>query len=752
MAEELLIYSHFSDLTSELYDISRVVEKLGPILTHKETENRRKAIQFLTNVLTHVPSDFLPDNQLSFIVTFYTDRLKDHHSLIPHLLAGINALANMKHVPEDQMVRLLFTILNGTVITCQSQQREERSRIFDLIIQCSREYYDILDTKRPDFVQGVINAIEGERDPRNLLKLFTFMPEFISKYPLEHWAEEMFEVFACYYPIDFYPSPNDPNAITRDLLSEKLNDCLLACKEFIEPAIAIVLEKLETQLKVAKIDSLVLIKNLALKYGSQEIEEKFDSIWMGLKVELLPGQNDDIVRAALEALGVIVQEAKSDSVRNNILTIAFNSIAISMCDISLRLFYPAIRIAHTLGRASPEAAVYIGDKVAPILLRQFSATEEDNLDKKKTILGLLKDLVAIANKKKCLKALNGETVSEIESIFLDCLSQNDDRNILGYSGLIEIAPVTKEATRKTIYKSLLENLRTGIASDIPINECVSQFVVDFEGELIEEFIYPIITSSSFVTVDNSDKIFQTLCNLLAECKSDSSSIYKYLLGYIFEFPDTTLNLNDEMEGDNHSRLIVNLLKAINELLDNKKNQKVALTLYKDHQLIERLMESRSKFRGEFILKPLASLIIHVMSAQGVDEQNKEVDKYMSLLKVSENKDLYFIYGLISRCPNEVRLDGIVGQLISDLVEMSLADGNPLKTEVCDHLLCFLFNRSHGDVDFEKIIEGSLDIIHKSITENGQGIRTLAWVAKGLLARGHPKADELIVKVSGIFFE
>lgn len=55
----------------------------------------------------------------------------------------------------------------------------------------------------PDFVYGVIAAIDGERDPRNLIFLFEWLPEFINTVKLGHLVEEMFEIISSYFPVDF---------------------------------------------------------------------------------------------------------------------------------------------------------------------------------------------------------------------------------------------------------------------------------------------------------------------------------------------------------------------------------------------------------------------------------------------------------------------------------------------------------------------------------------------------------------------
>lgn len=731
-------------MASNRYELTQLVEKLGPILTNPEAEQRKKGVHFLSQLLSQLPADFLQANQLKFILAFYNDRLKDHHSLVPHVLAGVGTLSHMPNAAEEDVLRVLITILSGSVITCQSQQREERSKIFDLIILASAKYHATLIKQKNDYIQGVINAIEGERDPRNLLKLFNFMPTFVEHYPLDHWADEMFEVFACYYPIDFYPSPNDPNAITRDGLADKLERCLLACQDFVEPAIVLALEKLETQLKVAKLDSLAMIRNCASKFGCQVIEEKFDNVWMGLKQELLPGQNDDIVRAALETTATIVQSAKEEPVRNNLLTVIFNSIAISLCDVSLRLFYPALRVASAVGNSGPEAAVYIGDKVAPILLRQLRDTAEENGEKRTTLLGLLKDIACIANGMKCLHGLDREVLSEVEAVFVGCLAQQDVAHVnLGYSGLVEICPQTTTDTRRVVYSSMLAALRNGTSAKFPITSCVTRFVQHFPAEVLTELVVPIMTDESLLTESNCREIFQAFCTLLGPCKMDNVDIYKYLLGHILIFPDTTLNLDDEMEGDKHSRILVVLLSSLNELLADKGNVHVARHLYETHNLVDKLMDVRDEFRGDIVLNQLSSLLMHVSSAQAENHQSRDLDKYLPQLEVAHRNDLFFINGLLSRCSNELSLEGKYEGIVRSLVQFSVVGGNATRVRLCDHLLCYLFNRSYAQVEiFDRVLREAIATIQQS----GQGIRTLAWITKGLLTRGHPTADELVLRI------
>lgn len=125
--------------------------------------------------------------------------------------------------------------------------------------QFKLSFFSVMKNLGSDFVYGVISAMDGERDPRNLLFLFSFLSNFLKTVPLGHLVEEMFDVISCYFPIDFYPSKDDPAAVTREDLANALCPCLCAIPEFGESCMVLLMEKLDSNLRLAKIDSLKLL-------------------------------------------------------------------------------------------------------------------------------------------------------------------------------------------------------------------------------------------------------------------------------------------------------------------------------------------------------------------------------------------------------------------------------------------------------------------------------------------------------------
>lgn len=123
--------SFFSDIESKETDISSLVENLGFALISTDVELRAKATNLLSTVLANLPKELLNDVQLNFISTFYCDRIKDHHSVMPGVFTGMVALASMKNVPQGSTTLLLQSMFQH--ISCQSQVREDRVKIFTFL-------------------------------------------------------------------------------------------------------------------------------------------------------------------------------------------------------------------------------------------------------------------------------------------------------------------------------------------------------------------------------------------------------------------------------------------------------------------------------------------------------------------------------------------------------------------------------------------------------------------------------------------
>lgn len=86
------------------------MEELGPFVTEKDVKIREKGICALSIILFYLPKDFLNEAELGFITSFYCDRLKDHHNIIPVVLKGILSIVSFV------FIKIIFNYINNNYI------------------------------------------------------------------------------------------------------------------------------------------------------------------------------------------------------------------------------------------------------------------------------------------------------------------------------------------------------------------------------------------------------------------------------------------------------------------------------------------------------------------------------------------------------------------------------------------------------------------------------------------------------------
>lgn len=128
------------DLTAKAYDISALAEALGFALSSPDMEERVAGTNLLSAVLIALPQDLLQERQLEFLSTFYMDRLRDHHNVMPAIIDGIDALVHMKALPRAQIPQILQSFFEHT--TCQSQTRSDRTKLFHIFQYLTENFQD----------------------------------------------------------------------------------------------------------------------------------------------------------------------------------------------------------------------------------------------------------------------------------------------------------------------------------------------------------------------------------------------------------------------------------------------------------------------------------------------------------------------------------------------------------------------------------------------------------------------------------
>ncbi|KAG7164663.1 MMS19 nucleotide excision repair protein-like [Homarus americanus] len=392
--------SIIQDIIPELYtgdlSVCHVVDALGPSLTHANPSERGAGTRFLADLLHSLPCDKLSSQELLFLTAFFLDRLKDHHSVIPNVIYANIALVKQKHINRKDVTSLVQGLFRE--VPCQSQIMSDRRNIYTLLKYCLVYKLEDIREMGQDFVLGFVTAMDGEKDPRNLVLLFTLVPIIVKNFPLGPFTEDLFEVVAAYFPIDFVPPADDPYGISSEDLVLGLRGALAATPQFAPYCIPLLQEKLDSDLTSAKLDSLHTMVACCEVYSAEDISPHVLSLWASIRREIVEGASSEMEAAALSTLSAIVMTLQrgilSQAAHDATNTLTKSALMECMGHLTApeqRLMFPSAHILLALVVAAQVPAQTICETVVPVLTEQFG-TRTEAIAKKNTIIILGKFL------------------------------------------------------------------------------------------------------------------------------------------------------------------------------------------------------------------------------------------------------------------------------------------------------------------------------------------------------------------------
>ena len=264
-----------------------VLQNLGPYLTDKNLGKRKIGLNFLSQFLSQLPPDFCDFQECEVFAKFYEDRVNDHHSLIPAIICGIEAIIkfdNLRRQNQNALIRQFFTQIH-----VQSQILHDRRRVFSIfqLLLTTDWKLQCLKDLGSEFVLIFIQAVDAEKDPQNMKMIFSLWPIILNEFKLEPFEEDIFEAMSCYFPIDFSPPKGTEIIVSKDDLVLGLRKSLSTSGIFAPLALPLFMEKLDSEISDAKIDAnLTLIQCLKV-YVPEQLQLHLESLWDLLKKEIL---------------------------------------------------------------------------------------------------------------------------------------------------------------------------------------------------------------------------------------------------------------------------------------------------------------------------------------------------------------------------------------------------------------------------------------------------------------------------------
>lgn len=320
--------------------IETLIQELELYLTDDSNDSARaRATLLIAEVLTRLPDLPLTENRIKVLTNFFCERLDD----TPSIPASFQALiALQKHhntkISDSESIDLIIQISDSLHVPQLNQSM--RKRYFELVqfvTQQERMQKALSNSDRAQlFITSFLNAMTGEKDPRNLKHCFqiaqTMMQKLEIVFQKEDVAEHYFKVTSCYFPITFTPPPNDPYGFTTEELVRSLRNVLTASDVLIHQMIPFLLEKLSASMsEEAKIDALDTLGHCVETFAINNLLLHIRSIGQILYHDILNGEKTRVIETASNVLArvcSVIGRAKTQGTRGSIF--AWNAVVVTI--------------------------------------------------------------------------------------------------------------------------------------------------------------------------------------------------------------------------------------------------------------------------------------------------------------------------------------------------------------------------------------------------------------------------------------
>ncbi|CAH0485091.1 unnamed protein product [Peronospora farinosa] len=322
-----------------------LIQALGVHLTSNDDKVRSRATLLLSEVLTRLPELQLMSSAVQLLLTFFADRLADFPSasaclrallaLETHHAAQISSprvtvmlilnLGNTLHIPQlgQAMRKMCFDLMQlalaqSTVVELLLDSVPANGDVQDASVNDTEESKDL----GREFAQTFLSAMEGEKDPRNLLLCMQVARMLLCKLEpvFSHsdvLLQQYFDTVSCYFPIIFTPPPNDPYGITSEELILSLRHAFAASDLLAPLVLPFLLKKLASTVVEAKLDALQTLVFCGERYSVNALLLQMHAMATALYDEVLDGEKQEVIIEARQAIsrfsGVVARAKAQDT-------------------------------------------------------------------------------------------------------------------------------------------------------------------------------------------------------------------------------------------------------------------------------------------------------------------------------------------------------------------------------------------------------------------------------------------------------
>jgi DNA repair/transcription protein MET18/MMS19 len=499
------------DIANEKTDLLTIVEALREYLTSSAVEQRCQGTRLLSETLISLSSRQLPQDDVHYLVAFYCDRLKDKVAVLPYVLRGLHAMVVNQRVSSDDVIVISRAIYSH--VYNQSLPQGERRLVYTILDYFLSDYTQAVKEMGSEFVLGYIQTMDGEKDPRNLVIALNSVTRIVLSLPFEVLAEDLFEVVACYFPIDFTPPPDDPHVVSKEQLVLALRNCLTSTPKFTEFCLPLMLEKVSSDLLSAKLDSLLTIAAGCHTFDPKVLHTHLQPLWTAIWKEILQPVSDEVEAAGAQCLESVSQSLGAGTGGERVgefAELVLKDCSRHLMDLELKLLGPASRALRAVARGCGQACRTITAASVPLLLNQFHSRSA--VTQKKAFLQVLAEFINILHR---FHGANGITLIQLS------VSCRADQNLLAMY-IIILEPCPLDNLKTELISLVVSSVRGRTQSLVETGLDVCRGLLVLRGFLDDKEILMLVEHVKQVALCSSESLAvrERSCNVLG-CVSQS---------------------------------------------------------------------------------------------------------------------------------------------------------------------------------------------------------------------------------------
>ena len=383
-------------LESKQLKLIDLITSLEEYINNREDGSlRAKSVAYLADVLESLPPRVLSGQERRLLCDFVLGRIEGDVEGIGASAKALMALEDRGKWDSETAQRVAQTFLDHANPLKEFKLQTDRFAIiqlFDRLMAKYRTPLRLLHDRDSEFLPKLIACFDGEKDPRNLMIIFSILYAPMIEWNVKAYAQDLFDAVFNYFPITFKPPPDDPYGITAQDLKDRLRECIAANSNFAPYAFPALLDKLDSTSMNTKRDVLHTIQSCVTNYDIQTVNVFSVTLWDALKFEIFNVQEEDLAEESLKALSLAAAKfSEFEGPLNTYLKPIIQNCNEHLEDAPTKQSQAASRILNAIAASAVPVADKISKGVLPNLFTLYSASE--SITKRRGLLEAFNDIV-----------------------------------------------------------------------------------------------------------------------------------------------------------------------------------------------------------------------------------------------------------------------------------------------------------------------------------------------------------------------